>query len=180
MLSAGLGAMLMCSSRAVLPLLYISVINVMLRLCSSVLPLQTGLWSLQAAKTSATLWQLMVLLPCRTQSSPQLNCTTPPMLHTNTPLNPAEVRFQALKNIRNMSACLEKRPIWLGAALTLPEVVAMALSILRLSRVGAGVGCLSHSTFIYYTETRTPQNLQSITLSSVLLELSHQCPLDLL
>lgn len=30
------------------------------------LPLQTGLWSLQAAKTSATLWQLMVLLPWRT------------------------------------------------------------------------------------------------------------------
>lgn len=33
---------------------------------SSFLPLQTGLWSLQAAKTSATRWQLMVLLPCRT------------------------------------------------------------------------------------------------------------------
>lgn len=66
MLGAGLGAMLMCSSRAALLLHDISVINVMLRLCSSVLPLQTGLWSLQAAKTSATLWQLMVLLPCRT------------------------------------------------------------------------------------------------------------------
>lgn len=66
MLSAGLGGMLMCSSRAVLLLHYISVINVLLRWCSNVLPLQTGLWSLQAAKTSATLWQLMVLLPCRT------------------------------------------------------------------------------------------------------------------
>lgn len=78
-----------------------------------------------------------------------------------------------------MSVCLEKRLFWLGAAWTLPEVVAVAFSILRLSRVGAGVGRLSHSTFIYYTETRTPQNLQSITLSSVLLELSRQCPLDI-
>lgn len=30
------------------------------------LPLQTGLWSLQAAKTSAILWQVMLFAPCRT------------------------------------------------------------------------------------------------------------------
>ena len=36
-----------------------------------------------------------------------------------------------------------------------PKVVAMAFSILWLSWVRAGVRCLSHTTFIYYTEKQT-------------------------
>lgn len=32
-----------------------------------------------------------------------------------------------------------------------PEVVAMSLPVLRLSRVGTGVGRLSHSSLIYCT-----------------------------
>lgn len=36
-------------------------------------PLQAGLWSLQAAKTSATRWQVIVLEPCSTWSSSQVN-----------------------------------------------------------------------------------------------------------
>lgn len=36
-----------------------------------------------------------------------------------------------------------------------PEIIAMAFSILWLSWVRAGVRCLSHTTFIYYTERQT-------------------------
>ncbi len=36
-----------------------------------------------------------------------------------------------------------------------PEIIAMAFSILWLSRIRAGVRRLSHTTFIYYTERQT-------------------------
>lgn len=36
-----------------------------------------------------------------------------------------------------------------------PEIIAVAFSILWLSRVGTGVRRLSHTPFIYYTERQT-------------------------
>lgn len=84
------------------------------------------------------------------------------MLHTNPPLHTAEVQLQLCKSIINVNVCWKISHFWWGAAWPLPEVVAMAFSVLWLSRVGAGVWCLSYSTFIYYTQTRPPQNPESI------------------
>lgn len=75
------------------------------------------------------------------------------MLHTNTPLHTVETHLQFCKSITNVNVCL-KSQLWLGAVWSLPEVVAMAFSVLWLSRVGAGVWRLSYSTFIYYTQTK--------------------------
>lgn len=71
-------------------------------------------------------------------------------------------RICSLVKASQMWTYIWKCQFWLGAVWPLPEVVAMAFSILWLSGVGAGVRRLSHSTFIYYTQTRPPQNPESI------------------
>lgn len=49
-----------------------------------------------------------------------------------------------------------KEAFWRPSVLTnVPEIIAMAFPILWLSRIGAGVRCLSHSTFVYCTGRQT-------------------------
>lgn len=101
------------------------------------------------------------------------------MLHTNTPLHTVETHLQFCKSITNVNVCLKISQFWLGAVWSLPEVIAVAFSVLWLSRVGAGVWRLSYSTFIYYTQTKhhKTQSQSNLFLQPFLLNNRLQFPL---